>query len=511
MENFRHKYGLKFVECIMIIDISQDKQSVIVSYVNESGSISLKRFNVNDICGGFYIYEPCSPEDPEKVPHLKGYMKDEPVKRVPAKQFNDISLRDFLTNIIPKADQDELFVFRVPTVYTTDIEIDLASDDAEAFPKPELALFPICTIQITAPNLNTIILTKDRHRIKDQNAEELQVQAKILDHFKNVDACKGKEMRIKYIVFDSERELLLYWFKVILESIHFTVWYNSWNFDLPYIENRCKKLGIDPSIGSPTGEYKKNKMYPKHRYTQDFMDLVVKYGWDLKLSSRTLHNVGMRVTNGAAGKVKYEGSFKEMYIGDYTFFQFYGAVDTILLQLAMQSRASYLNTVLTQAYFAKIGAYDAWATTKISAAVIFDDLYEDGYINAYPHIRSGKEAYEGGYVKAPIRKFASLPVCFDFASLYPNLYRSTNISFENFHCVAKSAEDAAAWSKKGYFVSVSGNVYRNDRDYTLRKVQSKLMTKRKGYKALEFDIFQNIETAIENEMKLRGLDVHVQI
>ncbi len=490
----------------MLIDVSQTREAVKVSYVNPNGSISIKTFNVNDLCGGFYTFQVCSETDPDRDHSLKGFRGEEPVRRAYAKRFNDISLRDFLMNKIPAADKEEIFAHRIPTAYTVDIEIDLSDDKAEIFPDPKLALFEICTIQITADNLNTIVLTKDKNRIKP--GDEQVVQKLVKDHFKDctIPAVKNAEFKIAFIQFDSEKELIQHYLKLVKEHLHFTLWFNSWQFDLPYLYNRMKKLGINPADGSPTGEYKDYIKYPKHRLTQDFMEIVGKHGGDLKLQNKTLNNVAKKICG--VGKVDYKGSFKEMYMGDYNFFQFYGVVDTILLQVIHQHRLVYLNTVLTLAYFSKISVYDAWQTTKISAADIWDELYESGSINPYVNDRRDKKPFEGGYVKAPIRKFAVYPTCFDFNQLYPNLYGSTNISFENFVTNVKTQEEVDIWNKKGYFVATSGNVYKNDKDYAMRRVQMKKKIKRKAYQSLERDIWNNIETVVESEMKKRGLNIH---
>ena len=38
----------------MLVDITQNNDSVTVSYVNSDGKISIKNFNVFKLCGGFY-------------------------------------------------------------------------------------------------------------------------------------------------------------------------------------------------------------------------------------------------------------------------------------------------------------------------------------------------------------------------------------------------------------------------------------------------------------------------
>ena len=87
-------------------------------------------------------------------------------------------------------------------------------------------------------------------------------------------------------------------------------------------------------------------------------------------------------------------------------------------------------------------------------------------------------------------------VCDDFASLYPSQVRTCNLSFENLY-EKKVGPDSFGryttmkWSEAeleefrkdpNYFVTVMGNVYKNDKDYAFRIVQGKLKARRDKYK-----------------------------
>ena len=69
------------------------------------------------------------------------------------------------------------------------------------------------------------------------------------------------------------------------------------------------------------------------------------------------------------------------------------------------------------------------------------------------------------------------------------------------------------WSKEeleefrkdpNYFVSVMGNVYKNDRDYAFRRVQKKLKALRDAYKYTGQKIDAELLTEIDNLIKLKS-------
>lgn len=140
-------------------------------------------------------------------------------------------------------------------------------------------------------------------------------------------------------------------------------------------------------------------------------------------------------------------------------------------------------------------------------SLIWDELYAENKINAIPYVKQEKKKYEGGYVKDPARKFCMFPVCIDFSALYPRVMQSFNFSFENLIGQVRGKDEAKEYIEKGYVVSVNGNIYKNDRDYTLRRLESKLLDERYAYKDLQQEVFLNIIPIVENEIIKRGLSV----
>lgn len=491
----------------MLIDTSQYGNLLTVSYSDESGEIKLHQFDIRETNGiGCYDYEICHDSDPDAEPILKHYKDDLTIKKVHAKKFDFDEKREFLLTQIPEDIKNKIFSKYEPTMYMVDIEIDIG-ENGDVFPKPELAEFPIDSIQITSPDLRTLTLTKHSKALQDFDQFD-KVKYLINDHYSDIDLSKftdGGELEYSHIVFDNEKELLEFFWDLINEKLHSVAFWNGDGFDVPYLWNRCPKVGVDMSKGSPTGEISEFNCWPKHRHVFDYMVLVSKWGLDIPdTSNLKLENIANQVIG--VGKLKYEGSYKDLYNGDIIDYLGYGAIDTISMQLIHLMR-SYTKSRNALVYYCKSSIFDPDQTTALVHALIWDELYAENKINALPYFKEAKQSYPGGYVKDPVRKFAMFPVCEDFSALYPRVMQSFNFSFENLVDKINSEEEKKTYLENGYVVSVNGNVYKNDKDYTLRKLETKLLNERYQYKGLQQEVFLDVMKNMEDEFHKRGIKI----
>jgi DNA polymerase elongation subunit (family B) len=390
-----------------------------------------------------------------------------------------------------------------PKMYMCDIEIDVG--DGDVFPDPNKAEFKIDSIQICSPEMKVLTLTI--HKKAKQDAEQIRlVKNMINNHYSEISMVRDlgfEDIEYQQIVFDTEKELVEYFWYLVNVKLHSVAFWNGGRFDVPYLWNRCPKLGIDIGSGSPTGEISNFNYWPKHRYVFDYMEIVKKWGWDIvDMSSMSLEHISKQVVG--AGKFHYDGNYPALYNGPIENYLTYGGIDVIAMQL-IHLKKGYTKSKYALVYYCKGSIWDADQVTALVHAVIWDELYSNNLINAMPYIKQAKKSYPGGYVKHPARKFAMFAVCEDFSALYPRLMQSYNISFENIIGVIKNEEERKKYTEEGYIVSVNGNIYKNDKDYTLRKVETKLLEERYAYKALQQEVFLNILPNIEAEFKNRGL------
>lgn len=495
----------------MIIDIEQSNDAVKVSYADDKGKISMSSFNVATYTDnfGYFDYQICDKSDPDAEQTLKHY-DGSSIKKVSSRKFDVEELREFLTKRIPASDRTKLYSFKTLNGYAVDIELDMRSTNDDIFPDPYIAKFPINTIQITAPNLSTVTITTDRR--VNSSIDDILIEDMINDYFKDTKDVHEITSRILFrtIVVNTEVDLLHMFMSKVLDDLHFVFWWNGDKFDIPYISTRMTKLGMSMSSYSPTNSVshrqgEKIDWWPKHRLTEDYLPVVGDYSWDIwpKLSmgldwiSNYMFNIG---------KVPYDGSFVDLLNGDHKIFLFYGAVDTILLQLIHQRR-NYFSALETMANYCRIPIKDAWKTTAMGHALIWDDLYAENFVNASVYEKKEKTSYGGGYVKSPIDKFVEFPICSDFSALYPRIMISHGMSFENYLGRAKSTAEAKSAFDKGYYVSVKGNIYKNDKTYACKRVEEQLLNERGVYKHMFKDLKSTYLHNVEEEMLKRGLEL----
>lgn len=489
----------------MLVDLSQKGNNLTVSYTNESGSIDLHTFDIAATNGyGVFDHIICDENDPDKEPNLRHFKDDLPIKRVPSWRLDFDEMRQFLLTQIPDETREKLYAYNTLDMYMADIEIDI--EDGEVFPDAEKAEYPIDSIQITSPQLKTVILTTNS-RVEQDRKQMKKIEDAINNHYKDVPEVWQMVDHLDYahIKFDTEKEMLEYFWKMVLEKLHCISFWNGEFFDVPYLNNRCPKLGVDMGLGSPTHETSHMQSWPKHRYVFDYMQTVQKWAHDIfPLQSVGLDHVTNKIFD--IGKVQYEGSYVDLYNGPINKFMVYGAVDTINMQL-IHKRKKYTAAKDSLVFYTKTSLVDSTMLTAQIHALCWDELWADGKINAVPFEKQLKTKFKGAYVKEPIRKFAMFPVGVDFSALYPRIMQSFNMSFENYIGKIKDKEHGIELTKQGYYVSVNGNYYKNDKAYTLKKIEDKMLDERYAYKALMMNMYLQAMSPIEKELKRRELTI----
>ncbi len=131
-----------------------------------------------------------------------------------------------------------------------------------------------------------------------------------------------------------------------------------------------------------------------------------------------------------------------------------------------------------------------------------------------------KQDYEGAFCGCVPGRY-EFNVCCDFASLYPSQVQTCNFSFEN-QVVNMVGPDSLGryvkvpWSKEqleefkkdpNYFVSIMGNVYKNDTDYTFKKMQRRFKKNRDAYKYLGWKIDAELVTGLEKLIEQKEKEI----
>ena len=521
----------------MILDYAFDKTKRVlsISYVKENGMKDIMNFNVDRFktyyynSNGKYVNwngKNCDikwTETPDKF-DIKTYMEE----------LNE----DYKAKLQGKS---------YPKLYTWDIEVV-----ADEFPEPSVAKYPVSTISICSPECNVIILgTKPLNTGGDEYLKtSFQQYIDKLDYFKTTNL---KMPSIKYVRFNTEKDMLIYFLENIVAKVPVLGGWNSMLFDWQYIQNRIKgfypDIKISKSSCNNSMDYKNytdivgNKVklsIPHHTVMLDMMDIIETFDYVILPQKESMSLDYIAYESLGVNKIEYDGDLEDLYYQDYNKYVFYNAIDSVLVQL-IDKRFKTLQNIYTQALYCreKIGA--AFGKIAISEALVFNYFYDNG-IKVIPERKKDVErgTLVGAYVRTPTPGKHNYVCCNDFASLYPSTIISCNLSFENLvgefydedtlrpykedyknyivvggnvhknegtiekpklgelitRCLDEKYLDEYRENPR-YFVSVNGHVYDNDKDYAFKVIQATLKANRNTFKylakSLEADVMSDVE------------------
>ena len=395
-----------------------------------------------------------------------------------------------------------------PKLYFFDIETEISSE----FPNPDIAAQKVTAISLVGPNLSCIV-----YGLHDLNEQQIaKFRKRYLDWIDNNEFAKqlvtknNWQPKVLYQYFPTEEKMLEHFFTIIIPKIGCLAGWNSYGFDMLYLTNRIQRLfGKNVAMNmirksSPTGEIKKYSwedignvkkffMGPAHSILLDYMKIVEQYDYILRpYESYSLDWVGSHAVN--AHKIKYEGTLQQLYERDPEWYYFYNAVDSCIGEL-IHYKLKSLESPCAVSSVTLVPLQNAFGQVALGTANIFEEFYLQGKKVIANNDVKYKVPYEGAFCACVPGRY-EFCVCDDFASLYPSQVRTCNFSFENI-VENKVGPDSLGryttipWTEKeieqfkqdpNYFVSIMGNVYKNDKDYTFRIVQAKLKGFRDKYK-----------------------------
>lgn len=472
----------------MLIDVIQKDTYVEVSYTTHEGNIDIGKVPLPP--EGYSNWKLCEDDDPDRDPVFHNY-DGKCVKRVKGKQFYDLNLHEFLVKRTDPEWQRKIFGFNKPNFFSVDIETRITSD---CMPKAEEAPTDILSISITAVNMATIILSTRECNMERAN--------KIVQDYL---AEYGKEHNLtfptKHIVFDSEKEMLIFFLNMVRTRFHLHGGWNYTGYDWTYIKNRCIKNGINIEISSPAGMVEDG--VPVHRIVIDYME-AYKAGsrgnsslLSYRLDAVAEYELGLH-------KLSYDKTLKELYEQDYDRFIAYAIIDTILVQL-IHKKTNKIDVLFNMCYYTKVPFKRSDGNIAQTDALQFEEFYNDNLVYADERKNGVKEKYEGAYVKEPVFHEADFPACYDAKSLYPSTMMTYDISPELYIGKCKPNE-VQKLREKGFFVSDKLSVYRRtETGGAFKKLETKLFGERGKFKSKMLYAWDKLTVLIEDEAKRRGL------
>lgn len=484
----------------MILDYNYHKQKhqLSISYVTEQGGKSILRYNVNR----FKSYV----EDPN------GTFTNWNGKRCSIRMTEKPGWTEFKTFIeeLPETDKCLLLGKQNPRLYTFDIEVEV---DPKEFPEPSEAKFPVLTISIVNDRLDAIVLGVKKLDDPDRLQRRYEEWLNGIDFYKKLGLPRPKAT---YIYFETEKEMLEYFLKQIVAKCPVMAGWNSLGFDWFYIQNRIKffypelsfnMCSIDWTMkGKQMSNFKGEKIrlnMPNHTLVLDMMDIIGSFDMAVMPIKENLSLNYISTESIGVGKIQYEGDLQHLYNTDYATYVFYNMVDSVLVQL-IDKKFKTLSILYTQSLICRNDISTAFSKIKITESMFFNYFYEHN-IKIVPSERFTGErgTLLGAYVRQPTAGRHRFVCCNDFASLYPSVIVSCNLSIENYMgSIADGTfvhSDLDKYRKDpNYFVSVNGCVYKNDKDYSFKIIQAGLKKLRGVTKYLSKELDATVMTDIDH-------------
>jgi DNA polymerase elongation subunit (family B) len=185
-------------------------------------------------------------------------------------------------------------------------------------------------------------------------------------------------------------------------------------------------------------------------------------------------------------KIKYNGTFMDLYTGDFETYVYYNAVDTFLVYL-IDKKLKTLQTFLMLGNVTKVEALKAFSPIWMTEVLVAREFYTRKRVVAEMKKATKTSSFEGAYVKQPKPGLHEWIATFDFASLYPSTMRQWNISPETFK--GKNLEHL----EENWLKTASGGVFDNTEDSVLRTILTLYFNQRKEAKNKSFVLEMEID------------------
>ena len=447
-----------------MVDIQQTRERLKISYIDKSGEISFKEIAIPRT--EKYAWEVTSEHRCDPV--FKSW-DEKPVKKIQTNWLSRYRIEEFLTSLGPEYTK-ELYEFNKPNTVFCDIEVEVGDE----FPDPEKALRKILTVTF---------ITKDGHvkllGLKDLSKK--QIENIIARCQKHLEGHYSGDITFSYYKFDEESDLVI---SMLVDHIKPAPVLTGWNFvrfDWRYIVNRARRLGIDPSISSVSGNLKGKDEIPEHKIIVDYLEIYKK--WDRVVKMKENNKLDT-VSKAALGinKIHMDDSFMNMYETDFETYSFYNVIDTFLV-LLLDNKLKTMQVFLQLGLISGVEALNSFSPIRMVEAVAVRKFYNKHRVVVENRTPNKKGEFEGAYVKVPIPGLYENIAIFDFASLYPTTMRQFNISPETFKGMDVEIPEGCNWVK-----CASGAVFDNENDSVVRDILTEFYAGRKEAKGKAFAI-----------------------
>lgn len=482
-----------------MINIEQDNGVVRISYYNKEGDIAFKEFQIpsNEYYDWHYVNEK-DPHDVKKTDKKFKSWDGKPVKKVPVKVLSRWRIRELIEQ---QSDdfKNEIFALNTPKTFFCDIETVIPEEGYAAI-KAEEAAQEITAFSFSHKDMLCVMGTQPLTKEQVSKIEE-KINKYIEEH-------NQKPIHFSYISYKSEYDMLYTIFAKWMKKMPLITGWNFTEFDWQYMINRCKRLGIDPSISSVSKKMvgpKAGIQLPMHRLVVDYMALYKKWDRVLFHENATLDYVAKAATSpkkdgvGGMGKIPYSGTLQDLYDTDYEKYVYYNAIDSLLVNLIDQ-RISTMAPFLALGSVTHVEANQAFSAIALAETTMFAEAYRRDLVFPINKKEAVREDYEGAFVFPPKPGMYDWVASFDFASLYPSIMRQFNISPESYLGKANSVDEIP--DDPNIIKTKTGAYFDGSKDSIFRTMLTNYYGQRKAAKKVMFAADQEIDRLQKLKQKL---------
>lgn len=372
-----------------------------------------------------------------------------------------------------------------------DIEVDLTN--AKGFPKPEVDPVDLVTLVDTNANISYTFcligieshsddpeeqaLAKKRAQLQEYYAENPN---ELIDITKEFFAESYPDIEFKVFFYKDEKKMLVHVFQLInMLKLDFIGFWNI-SFDIPYLINRCKALGLDPVQVMTHPDFpvkycwfKKDTKNFEIKNQSDFFHIssytifychmrtyaAIRKGQS-ELRNNKLTYIAKRETGDEKLNYEEEGDLKHLSLKDWVKYFLYNIKD-VLLECGIEERTQDLATYYFRSYKNLTPYENEFKQTVVLRNVQYRSFLEQGLVpgsnvNQYVPSKQNEivpeeymedqpedddDGYEGALVGDPrlndnfgIRMYGKRTNCifnysvdFDMSAFYPSCIRACNI------------------------------------------------------------------------------------
>jgi DNA polymerase elongation subunit (family B) len=400
-----------------------------ISYYNDNGKIEFIKKRLMD----HEMYNWVESKTPTATKNWNGkFVKKGPTQ---GQYMNQFRVQELIQEKLTAEELELVYNFdNLPKKTYLDIEIKLIDD---SFPEADKARMPVGLISFcNEDNITYIlsILNTDDQPDGLTSDQIIQMEQDVNAYFRKTvlkqpsdAALFNQDFKIKYKFFNSEDELMAFYFHKIMPHFNFVTGWNVTDFDWKYLMNRGKNLKIDMMEKMPTRSTVSKVKIPTHLGVLDYMQVFEKMKPYKVVENYKLDYIADLVLGTAKLHHPYS-SFME-FQKDLYLFTMYNVIDVILVKL-IEDKLALMDVAFAMANVAQVEVNKVFSPVYIAEILMCREFLNKN--QKMMKLPWGEEVidgtYAGAYVKDPIPGYYNAIACYDFSSMYPNIQIQFNIS-----------------------------------------------------------------------------------